>query len=328
MIYPRECYATSTYDDNTQQLLLRRDRGMYVPFVASLLLANASNHALYLHCEGGRQDTLRKRWERTDPACRGNKPPIVTFALAAHLASEYATKYATKPEGMNEKVPLLRVVRALTECGARDELTDSVADPCGTLQQGRRFLAKACNAVNGAQVVPATMAALYLLEGDDHFVSHDFVTHPTNLFTNAYTKGTGVCTTLTLLLPLLFRFRTNKFALCIALLICLCACAVTLRRYGRLLHRHYDGYGRNVAFATCHRVADVRSPSCGTLVAFSHHHYHALLQAAKGKSRCDNALTIPVRLHSCRALHYFKHILHAFVSVHTCSTALCIHSND
>ena len=192
MIYPRECYKVSTYDDNTQELLLRRDRGMYVPFIASLLLANASNHAVYLSCEGGRQDTLRKRWERTDPASRGKKPPILGFGLAAFLASEYATKYATKPEGMNVKVPLMRVVRALSECRARDGVAPLLVEPSAMLQQGRRFIAKAINAVNGAQVIPATMAALYLLERDDHFISHDFVTHPANLFTVAYKQKVKV----------------------------------------------------------------------------------------------------------------------------------------
>ena len=207
MIYPRECYAASTYNDSTQELLLRRDRGMYVPFIASLILANASNHAVYLSCEGGRQDTLRKRWERTDPASRGSKPPIVGFALAAFLASEYASKYSTKPEGMNVKVPLLRVVRALSECHASDGPATALLDPSHMLQQGRRFIAKACNSVNGAQVIPATMAALYLLEGDDHFISHDFVTHPTNLFTNAYKKRKQVCTSNLNRLPLEYRFN-------------------------------------------------------------------------------------------------------------------------
>ena len=42
MIYPRECYEHSRYDPATEELLLRRDKGMYVPFIASLLLANAT----------------------------------------------------------------------------------------------------------------------------------------------------------------------------------------------------------------------------------------------------------------------------------------------
>jgi hypothetical protein len=189
MIYPRECYKTSTYNDANQELLLRRDRGMYVPFINSLLLANASNHAVYLSCEGGRQDTLRKRWSRADPSNRGNEPPMIGFALAAYLASEYATKYATKPEGMNIKVPLFRVARALEEYRAPSVEAGSQHGEGDLQRRGRRFIARACNAVNGAQVVPATLAALYLLEGRDHFISHEFVSHPTNLFTKAYMES-------------------------------------------------------------------------------------------------------------------------------------------
>ena len=186
MIYPRECYKYSRYNSDTKELLLRRNRGMYVPFIASLLLANVSNHAVYLSCEGGRQDTLRSRWKRADPSRRGNEPPIIGFALAAYLASEYATKYSTKPEGMNIKVPLFRVVRALEECrtGNGEEL--GRLDPSDAVTQGRRFIARACNAVNGAQVIPATLVALHLLEEEDHVISHEFVAHPTNLFTMAY----------------------------------------------------------------------------------------------------------------------------------------------
>ena len=191
MIYPRECYEHSRYDPATEELLLRRDKGMYVPFIASLLLANASNHAVYLSCEGGRQDTLRSRWKRADPSSRGHEPPIIGFAMAAYLASEYATKYATKPEGMNIKVPLFRVVRALEEC-QRSDADGGGVDATEASTQGRRFIARACNAVNGAQVIPATLAALYLLEEVDHVISHEFVTHPTNLFTKAYLKSRRV----------------------------------------------------------------------------------------------------------------------------------------
>ena len=191
MIYLRECYELSRYDPATEELLLRRDKGMFVPFIASLLLANASNHAVYLSCEGGRQDTLRSRWKRADPSSRGNEPPIIGFALAAYLASEYATKYCTKPEGMNIKVPLFRVVRALEECQHSDADRRGIDDTSASTQ-GRRFVARACNAVNGAQVIPATLAALYLLEEEDHVISHDFVTHPSNLFTKEYLKARKV----------------------------------------------------------------------------------------------------------------------------------------
>ena len=168
---------------------------MYVPFIPSLLLANASNHAVYLSCEGGRQDTLRRRWEDADPTCRGIKPPILGFGVAAYLASEYASKYSTKPEGMNGKVPLLRVVSALSACRAHDEPDSLLIGSSEALQQGRRFIAKALNAVNGMQVIPATLAALYLLEGHDHIISHEFVTHPTNLFTATYKNRTRVSIT-------------------------------------------------------------------------------------------------------------------------------------
>lgn len=193
MIYPRECYEHSRYDPDTEELLLRRDKGMYVPFIASLLLANASNHAVYLSCEGGRQDTLRCRWKRADPTSRGTEPPIIGFALAAYLASEYATKYSTKPEGMNIKVPLLRVVRALEDCKHADADRRGIDDTTASTQ-GRRFIARACNAVNGAQVIPATLAALYLLEDQDHVISHEFVTHPAKLFTKAYMNAMKVRT--------------------------------------------------------------------------------------------------------------------------------------
>ena len=193
MIYPRECYEHSRYDPATEELLLRRDKGMFVPFIASQLLANASNHAVYLSCEGGRQDTLRKRWSRADPSGRGKEPPIIGFAMAAYLASEYATKYSTKPEGMNIKVPLFRVVRALEECQQSDADRRGIDDTEASTQ-GRRFVARACNAVNGAQVIPATLAALYLLQEEDHVVSHEFVTHPTKLFTKAYMAAMEVRT--------------------------------------------------------------------------------------------------------------------------------------
>ena len=196
MVYPRECYQQSTYNVDTQELLLRRDRGMYVPFMYSLLLANASNHAIYLSCEGGRQDTLRQRWKRADPATRGCEPPLITFALAAYLASEYATKYSTKPDGMNIKVPLLRVVRALDECRSRGADTTLNPDSTSSQTQGRRFISRACNAVNGAQVIPATMAALYLLLQNDHFISHEFVTHSANLFTKDYMMKRKVWSTM------------------------------------------------------------------------------------------------------------------------------------
>ena len=218
MVYPRECYEHSTYNVDTQELLLRRDRGMYVPFMYSLLLANASNHAIYLSCEGGRQDTLRKRWKRADPGTRGCEPPLITFALAAYLASEYATKYSTKPEGMNIKVPLLRVVRALDECRSRGADTTLNPDSTSSQTQGRRFISKACNAVNGAQVIPATMAALYLLLQDDHFISHEFVTHSANLFTKDYMMKRKVWSTM-FPCPLYYTSKHNpapgtNFSLC------------------------------------------------------------------------------------------------------------------
>ena len=87
---------------------------------------------------------------------------------------------------MNIKVPLLRVVRALDECRSRGADTIVNPDSTSSQTQGRRFISRACNAVNGAQVIPATMAALYLLLQDDHFISHEFVTHSANLFTKDY----------------------------------------------------------------------------------------------------------------------------------------------
>lgn len=177
MIMPRLINKASKYDPVTGEMLLTRTHGNMVPYLPSYVAAVASNIAAYLACEGGRAQTIRARWRAAHPNSTDDESlEQLAFEIAAAVCAIYATKYCTKDDNSNTTRPkLIDIVNDLI--GILDQRDDTLQGD-ELRRRGRRFVAQACNAAHSSMVIAAPMAVMYLLTEQDHWLSHEFVTHP------------------------------------------------------------------------------------------------------------------------------------------------------
>ena len=218
MVMPRVCVEISSYNEDTGEMLLRRDDGLIVPFCIEEILAYGWNHAIYFSADGGRQQTIRHRWFDEHPGAPADDCPfpILSFEVAASIASRYATKYSTKADGKGRRTPIIEIGKELMRCAAEQGTATAGTTDADVLQAGKRRIARTANFAHGTQVTSAVLACFFNKYGVDRLISHEFVAHRPAEYTAALLNSRKVRT------PSIRRHMClpSMYSICIKMHIC------------------------------------------------------------------------------------------------------------
>lgn len=186
--FPRPL-CDETRVEHTSCVTQRRDHAMLVPYSPALMLAQPCNHALYPFCELSRfQRELQLYQEKAQqPGGTQARPPeLPTLQQNAADASEYSTKYATKPDGQEVNTTFFQAALQQADDDKQQQPSSTAAStsaapaPAASSPAllGRKFLRKAHNRCHAATTYPAPLACLHNLGFGDSVLSHVTAFHP------------------------------------------------------------------------------------------------------------------------------------------------------
>lgn len=187
-------------------ILLRRQHGSLVSYVAGIAAGTPINHTAYLMCHPDRWLREHKLW--SERAAHGEvglvEPEMPTLLMAAILASYYACKYTVKYDNEQLNESFINMVDALAKTREgmfteslrhgseriEAEEKDETKQAATLFSKARRNVSHLANALNGTVTYPATLIAFYLLIGVDHHKSFKTVALDAKLFVD-YIKSGG-----------------------------------------------------------------------------------------------------------------------------------------
>jgi len=177
MHYPRVNCGESRVEEGGG-VTLKRNNTMAVPFLAPLLLALPTNHAIYAFAELGRYWRELKVWltKKETNSTTAQKPVPPTVEQASADGAEYAAKYTTKIETATNTA-FMNVSMSIFE-------RMSAATDKTPIERGKMAMTKVMNYIHGQITYASALTSLYLCGHGDSVLTHNTAVHSYDAYTN------------------------------------------------------------------------------------------------------------------------------------------------